>query len=198
MRKSRSGGEDTSDSALKLWQAKRAQIEKEMKESEKEEPDEVIPGKVKKPKIETEEHEATKLNRSPTKVLLLTNFATASEGEEEIQENAEKLVESFGKVQQCKILKVPDVPDEDAVRVFLLFESVQVSSKAYAALRGQARPWLCVKYNLLALYVLIYFKSLCLLKQVEVLDGRALRARFYDEHRFNEGDLQKLSSKGKT
>eukprot|EP00913_Durusdinium_trenchii_P022555 g21186.t1 len=168
LRKSRSGGEDTSDSALKLWQAKRAQIEKEMKESEKEEPDEVIPGKVKKPKIETEEHEATKLNRSPTKVLLLTNFATASEGEEEIQENAEKLVESFGKVQQCKILKVPDVPDEDAVRVFLLFESVQVSSKAYAALRGQ------------------------------VLDGRALRARFYDEHRFNEGDLQKLSSKGKT
>ena len=141
LRKSR-GGDDTSESAVKLWQAKRAQIEKDKKESEKEDPEQ---GKAKKLKIDAEgEDEVAKLNRSPTKVLLLTNFAAASENEQDIREKAEKLVASFGKVEQCQVLKVPNVPDEDAVRVFLLFESVQVSSKAYAAVKGQAGPLVCI------------------------------------------------------
>lgn len=166
LRKSRSAGKETSDSAVKLWQAAKREAQK-MEEEEKERDKESKDGKEKNgheggtKKAKTDEPEEIKLNRSPTKVLLLTNLVPPTLEEEEIQSIAQKLVEDFGKIHECKILKVPDVPEEDAVRVFLLFDSVQVSSKAYTALKGKVR------------------------------EGRALRARFYDERRFQDGDLQK-------
>ena len=161
LRKSRSSGQETSDSAVKLWQAsakREAQkIEKSGKEStigEKEEKEEkegeaTKKAKTEKPEKETEE---TKLNRSPTKVLLLTNLVSPTLEEDEIQSTVEKLVD-FGKVHECKILKVPNVPEEDAVRIFLLFDSVQVSSKAYASLKGQVACSQLRKISLLSAFL---------------------------------------------
>ena len=140
LRKSRSAGKETSESAVKLWQAgaKREAQKSDKEKAEKVENGRDTEGGTKKAKTDSEQE--VKLNRSPTKVLLLTNLVPPSLEEDEIQNIAEKLVEGFGKVNECKILKVPDVPEEDAVRVFLLFNSVQVSSKAYTALKGQAAP----------------------------------------------------------
>ena len=146
---------------MKLWQAsakREAQkIEKSGKEStigEKEEKEEkegeaTKKAKTEKPEKETEE---TKLNRSPTKVLLLTNLVSPTLEEDEIQSAVEKLVD-FGKVHECKILKVPNVPEEDAVRIFLLFDSVQVSSKAYASLKGQVACSQLRKISLLSAFL---------------------------------------------
>lgn len=162
LRKNRSAGKETSDSAVKLWQAAKREAQKMDKEEENKESKERNGHESGSKKSKTcDEPEEIKLNRSPTKVLLLTNLVPPTLEEDEIQSIAEKLVEDFGKIHECKILKVADVPEEDAVRVFLLFDSVQVSSKAYTALKGQVR------------------------------EGRALRARFYDERRFQDGDLQK-------
>ena len=162
LRKSRSSGQETSDSAVKLWQAgakREAQkIEKSGKEStigEKEEKEKEEEGEAtKKAKTEKAEKEAeeTKLNRSPTKVLLLTNLVSPTLEEDEIQSTVEKLVD-FGKVHECKILKVPNVPEEDAVRIFLLFDSVQVSSKAYASLKGQVACSQLHKNSLLSAFL---------------------------------------------
>jgi hypothetical protein len=129
---------------VKLWQAAKREAQKMDKEEENKESKErnghESGSKKSKPCAEPEE---IKLNRSPTKVLLLTNLVPPTLEEDEIQSIAEKLVEDFGKINECKILKVADVPEEDAVRVFLLFDSVQVSSKAYTALKGQVA---CSKY----------------------------------------------------
>ncbi|CAJ1376090.1 unnamed protein product [Effrenium voratum] len=143
----RKGKTTTADSAVKLWQGAKRQEEAEVEKESK--------------KAKTEEDgEVAKLNRSPTKVLLLTNLAPPSMQEEEIKSKALDLVKDFG-TAECTVLKVCEVPEEEAVRVFLAFEDVQSSSKAYAALKGQ------------------------------VIEERAVRARFYDEKRFREGDLQK-------
>lgn len=152
LRKSRGAGQETSDSAVKLWQAgakREAQkIEKGKEGSEGAGTgngnDTEEGGAAKKARICTEpeqEEEMTKLNRSPTKVLLLTNLVPSSLEEGEIQSIAVELVQEFGKIHQCKVLKVPNIPEEDAVRVFLHFDSVRASSTAYAALKGQVtRP----------------------------------------------------------
>ena len=46
-------------------------------------------------------------------MLLLTNLVSPTLEEDEIQSAVEKLVD-FGTVHECKILKVPNVPEEDA------------------------------------------------------------------------------------
>lgn len=147
LRKSRGAGQETSDSAVKLWQAgakREAQkIEKGKEGSEGAgtgNGNDTEGGAAKKARICAElepEEEMTKLNRSPTKVLLLTNLVPSSLEEGEIQSIAVELVQEFGKIHQCKVLKVPNIPEEDAVRVFVHFDSVRASSTAYAALKGQ-------------------------------------------------------------
>ena len=142
LRKNRSAGKETSDSAVKLWQAAKREAQKMDKEEENKDGQNESKERnghesgTKKSKT-CDEPEEIKLNRSPTKVLLLTNLVPPTLEEDEIQSIAEKLVEDFGKIRECKILKVADVPEEDSVLVFLLFDSVQVSSKAYTALKGQ-------------------------------------------------------------
>ncbi|CAE7227401.1 Rbm17 [Symbiodinium sp. CCMP2456] len=152
LRKNR--GETTADSAVRLWKSgakrsgqKESETAKRARTTEKEE--------------EAPEEVQAKLNRSPTKVLLLTNVAPAKEPEETIKATVEEWVTKFGAVKECTVVRVPDVPEQDAIRVFVVFDSIKASSKAYASLRGQ------------------------------VTDGRALRARFYDEKRFQDGELYK-------
>ena len=113
-------------------------------------------------KEEAPEEVQAKLNRSPTKVLLLTNVAPAKQPEETIKPPLRSGSRSLVRSKECTVVRVPDVPEEDSIRVFVVFDSIKASSKAYASLRGQ------------------------------VTDGRALRARFYDEKRFQDGELYKV------
>ena len=157
LRRSReqSGQASTVDSAVRLWKSSAKRNKQEFqKESET---------TSKKARIEEEANQEgqAKLNRSPTKVLLLTNVAPATKSEEAIKADVDDSVKKFA-AKECRVLKVPGVPEEDAIRVFVVFDTIQASSKAYAALRGQVK------------------------------DGRPLRARFYDEKRFNDGELYKV------
>ncbi|CAE7669658.1 Rbm17 [Symbiodinium pilosum] len=155
LRKSREQGQtSTADSAVKLWKSKRAS-EKESEGASKK-----LKTAQEKDKEGPEEGQA-KLNRSPTKVLLLTNVAPSSESEEAIKARVEEWVKKFGRIKECLVVRVPGVPEEDAIRAFVVFDTIKTSSKAYASLRGQ------------------------------VMDGRPLRARFYDEKRFQDGELYK-------
>ena len=145
---------------MKLWKSKRAS-EKESEGASKK-----LKTAQEKDKEGPEEGQA-KLNRSPTKVLLLTNVAPSSESEEAIKARVEEWVKKFGRVKECLVVRVPGVPEEDAIRAFVVFDTIKTSSKAYASLRGQ------------------------------VMDGRPLRARFYDEKRFQDGELYKVGASEK-
>jgi len=152
LRKNR--GETTADSAVRLWKSSAKRNGQKESETAKR-------ARTTENKEEAPEEVQAKLNRSPTKVLLLTNVAPAKQPEETIKATVEEWVKKFGAVKECTVVRVPDVPEEDSIRVFVVFDSIKASSKAYASLRGQ------------------------------VTDGRALRARFYDEKRFQDGELYK-------
>ncbi|CAE7947319.1 RBM17 [Symbiodinium sp. KB8] len=152
LRKNR--GETTTDSAVRLWKSSAKRNSQKESETAKR-------ARTTENKEGAPEEVQAKLNRSPTKVLLLTNVAPAKQPEETIKATVEEWVKKFGSVKECTVVRVPDVPEEDAIRVFVVFDSIKASSKAYASLRGQ------------------------------VTDGRVLRARFYDEKRFQDGELYK-------
>eukprot|EP00931_Biecheleriopsis_adriatica_P100670 TRINITY_DN75935_c0_g1_i1.p1 TRINITY_DN75935_c0_g1~~TRINITY_DN75935_c0_g1_i1.p1 ORF type:complete len:798 (-),score=214.17 TRINITY_DN75935_c0_g1_i1:90-2483(-) len=158
-RKQREPGQDTTTSAVRLWQSGNRKSREETEVEGQEGP--------KRQKCESKEQPTSgkeqqqKLNRSPTRVLLITNLAASETLEEDIETKAREKFAKFGKLSDCAVVKVPGAPDKEAVRVFLRFDKVPSSAKAYAAMNGQ--------------YV----------------DGRAIKVRFYDEARFEQGDLQK-------
>lgn len=106
----------------------------------------------KQPKAET---------RPPTKVLLLNNMVGAGDVDSDLEEETAEEASKYGKLKKCSIKEMKNVPDQEAVRIFLEYESIEASTKAFADMNGR------------------YF------------GGRTVRARFYDEARFARGDLDK-------
>eukprot|EP00929_Paragymnodinium_shiwhaense_P009137 TRINITY_DN11318_c0_g1_i1.p1 TRINITY_DN11318_c0_g1~~TRINITY_DN11318_c0_g1_i1.p1 ORF type:complete len:740 (+),score=218.90 TRINITY_DN11318_c0_g1_i1:97-2316(+) len=103
----------------------------------------------------------TKLNRGPTRVVLLTNMVGPGEVDDELAEETAEEAGKFGKLKQCIVREVKGAPEAEAVRIFLHFESIDAATKAYADMNGR------------------YF------------DGRTVKARFFDEERFVAGDFEK-------
>lgn len=66
-------------------------------------------------------------------------------------------------MKTCIIREQKGAPDHEAVRIFLEYDGVEAASKAYKDMNGR------------------YF------------DGRTVKARFYDEARFERGDLDRKS-----
>lgn len=102
-----------------------------------------------------------KLNRSPTRVVLLTNLVGPGEADEDLKEETAEEAGRFGKLKSIVIKEVPGAPDNEAVRIFLEFAKNESAAKAYSHMNGR------------------YF------------GGRVVKARFYDEERFAKGDLEK-------
>merc|ERR1719188_1615359 len=99
--------------------------------------------------------------RPPTKVLLLNNLVGRGEVDEDLEEETAEEASKYGKLKKCVVKEIAAVPDDQAVRIFLEYEKVEDATKALVDMNGR------------------YF------------GGRVVRARFYDEARFETGDLEK-------
>merc|ERR1719491_562829 len=97
----------------------------------------------------------------PTKVLVLANLVGAGEVDSDLEEETAEEASKSGKLNKCVIKEMKGVPDEEAVRIFLEFEAVDSASKAFDVFNGR------------------------------IFDGRSVKAWFYDESVFKDGDLEK-------
>lgn len=104
---------------------------------------------------------AAGFNRPPTRVLLLSNLVGAGEVDEDLEGETAEEAGKYGKLVRCAIKEIQGVPDDQAVRIFLQYERVEDATKALVDMNGR------------------YF------------GGRVVKARFYDEQRFETGDLEK-------
>lgn len=158
-------GKDTSASAVDLWRSKSKDQEQKKTDDDgpkgKRQKTTETGSKAASIDVDEPEVKQAKLNRSPTKVVLLTNFAAPGEAEDLVRTRAEDLMKKFGKLKTFVMREIAGAPDKDAVRVFLEFEKLQTASKVYAGLNGT------------------------------YIEGRAVKARFYDEDRFAQGDLER-------
>lgn len=113
------------------------------------------------PQPAAKQPKAAPQNRAPTKVLLLNNLVGKGEVDEDLEEETGDEARRYGKLRKCVIKEVKELPDQEAVRIFLEYERVEDATKALLDMNGR------------------YF------------GGRVVKARFYDEARFAAGDLDK-------
>lgn len=112
----------------------------------------------------TEEQRNTKrakLNRGPTRVVLLTNMVGPGEVDSDLEQETAEEAGKYGLLKSCTVKESIGAPDHEAVRIFLEYTKTDHASKAYADMNGR------------------YF------------GGRAVKARFYDEERYAQGDLER-------
>merc|ERR1712151_1337335 len=108
-----------------------------------------------------------KLNRGPTRVVLLTNMVGAGDVDEDLEKETADEVAKYGKLLKCTVKEIKGAPDKEAVRIFCHFAKIEAASKCYGTMNGR------------------------------FFGGRAVKARFYDEDRFVNGDLHR-NAPGKT
>jgi hypothetical protein len=99
-------------------------------------------------------------NRAPTKVLVLNNLVGAGEVDSDLEEETADEARKCGKLSSSSIKELKDLPDDEAVRIFLEFEEVESASKAFDVFNGR------------------------------IFDGRAVKAWYYEEALYKEGDLR--------
>ncbi|XP_053506682.1 splicing factor 45 [Ictalurus furcatus] len=104
----------------------------------------------------------TEILKCPTKVVLLRNMVGRGEVDEDLEAETKEECEKYGKVIKCVIFEISDVPDDEAVRIFLEFERVESAIKAVVDLNGR------------------YF------------GGRVVKACFYNLDKFRVLDLGEL------
>merc|ERR1719265_2451688 len=95
--------------------------------------------------------------RPPSCVLLLNNLVGAGEVDEDLEEETAEEAGQYGKVKSCTVKEEKGLPDNEAVRIFLEFETVEGATKALVDMNGR------------------YF------------GGRVVKARFFDPERFKAG-----------
>eukprot|EP00928_Gymnodinium_smaydae_P087500 TRINITY_DN71756_c0_g1_i1.p1 TRINITY_DN71756_c0_g1~~TRINITY_DN71756_c0_g1_i1.p1 ORF type:complete len:402 (-),score=129.90 TRINITY_DN71756_c0_g1_i1:125-1330(-) len=100
-------------------------------------------------------------NRAPTRVLLLKNMVGAGEVDEDLEEETAEEAGKYGKIKKCCIKELKGVKDDEAVRIFLEYETVEGATKAMVDMNGR------------------------------FFGGRVVKAMFYDEERFAKNDLDK-------
>merc|ERR1719203_2214907 len=103
---------------------------------------------------------AASSTRPPTRILLLNNLVGAGEVDEDLEGETAEEAGKYGKLRKCVIKEMKGLPDDQAVRIFLEYERVEDATKALVDMNGR------------------YF------------GGRVVKARFYDEQRFEKGDLE--------
>eukprot|EP00747_Dinoflagellata_sp_TGD_P164036 gnl/TRDRNA2_/TRDRNA2_183423_c0_seq1.p1 gnl/TRDRNA2_/TRDRNA2_183423_c0~~gnl/TRDRNA2_/TRDRNA2_183423_c0_seq1.p1 ORF type:complete len:425 (+),score=117.12 gnl/TRDRNA2_/TRDRNA2_183423_c0_seq1:106-1275(+) len=99
------------------------------------------------------------VERAPTRVLLLLNLVGAGEVDEDLEEETGEEASKYGKLKKCVIKEIKGAPDNEAVRIFLEYEAVESATKALVDMNGR------------------YF------------GGRVVKASFFDEERYNKGEL---------
>uniref|UniRef100_A0A3B4Z9E9 Splicing factor 45 n=1 Tax=Stegastes partitus TaxID=144197 RepID=A0A3B4Z9E9_9TELE len=85
----------------------------------------------------TEANPLTEILKNPTKVVLLRNMVGRGEVDEDLEGETKEECEKYGKVVKCVIFEIAEVPDDEAVRIFLEFERVESAIKAVVDLNGR-------------------------------------------------------------
>mmetsp|Transcript_16210 Transcript_16210/g.35196 ORF Transcript_16210/g.35196 Transcript_16210/m.35196 type:complete len:307 (-) Transcript_16210:30-950(-) len=88
----------------------------------------------------TAEPPAKRLRPSaPTRILLLTNLVGKGEVDDDLAEETAEEARKYGELdgKGCKVVEVPNVPDNEAVRVFLAFKEVSGATKALDDMNGR-------------------------------------------------------------
>lgn len=99
------------------------------------------------------------LLKNPSKVVLLRNMVGPGEVDPELEAETAEECSKYGKVTKCVIFEIPEVPEEEAVRIFVEFERQEAAIKAIVDLNGR------------------YF------------GGKIVRACFYNPDKFRRLDL---------
>ncbi|XP_047431118.1 splicing factor 45 [Mugil cephalus] len=89
------------------------------------------------PSKKSEANPLTEILKNPTKVVLLRNMVGRGEVDEDLEGETKEECEKYGKVVKCVIFEIADVPDDEAVRIFLEFERVESAIKAVVDLNGR-------------------------------------------------------------
>uniref|UniRef100_A0A673B111 Splicing factor 45 n=1 Tax=Sphaeramia orbicularis TaxID=375764 RepID=A0A673B111_9TELE len=89
------------------------------------------------PSKKSETNPLTEILKNPTKVVLLRNMVGRGEVDEDLEGETKEECEKYGKVVKCVIFEIADVPDDEAVRIFLEFERVESAIKAVVDLNGR-------------------------------------------------------------
>jgi len=80
----------------------------------------------------------TDMMKNPSKVVLMKNMVGPGEVDEELEpEVKEECEQKYGEIIRVKIVEVPDVADEETVRIFLEFKRVESAIKALVDLNGR-------------------------------------------------------------
>uniref|UniRef100_H2M027 Splicing factor 45 n=1 Tax=Oryzias latipes TaxID=8090 RepID=H2M027_ORYLA len=85
----------------------------------------------------SESNPLTEILKNPTKVVLLRNMVGRGEVDEDLEGETKEECEKYGKVVKCVIFEIAEVPDDEAVRIFLEFERVESAIKAVVDLNGR-------------------------------------------------------------
>ncbi|XP_022238460.1 splicing factor 45-like, partial [Limulus polyphemus] len=103
----------------------------------------------------------TEMMKNPSKVVLLRNMVGPGEVDEDLEPETKEECGKYGDVIRCLIFEIPggNVPDEEAVRIFIEFKRMESAIKAVVDLNGR------------------YF------------GGRVVKASFYDQDRFKRFEL---------
>merc|ERR1712083_657993 len=66
----------------------------------------------------------------PTKVVLLMNLVGSGEVDDDLHDEIVEEASKYGKLVKCTIKEVKDVPDEQAVRIFLEYDRLEDAERA--------------------------------------------------------------------
>ena len=73
----------------------------------------------------------------PTKIVCLQNMVSPGEVDEELPNEVSSECVKYGAVVKVKIVEIPNVPDENAVRIFIEFSRMEEAMKAVIGLHGR-------------------------------------------------------------
>ncbi|XP_070192224.1 splicing factor 45-like isoform X3 [Littorina saxatilis] len=79
----------------------------------------------------------TNIMKNPSKVIMLTNMVGPGEVDEELEPETAEECTKYGKVTKVVIYEVPDVVEEEAVRIFIEFDRMESAIKAVVDLNGR-------------------------------------------------------------
>ncbi|CAF3721918.1 unnamed protein product [Rotaria socialis] len=97
--------------------------------------------------------------KGATKVILLKNMVGPGEVDDLLDSETKEECQKYGEVEKCLIYEIPDVPEDEAVRIFVEFKRVESAIKAVVDMNGR------------------YF------------GGRVVKAKFYNVDKFRRFDL---------
>merc|ERR1712146_200630 len=98
-------------------------------------------------------------DRAPSRILLLQNLVGAGDVDSDLEEETTEEASTYGKVNKCTIKEIAGASDEEAVRIFLDYETIESAQKAFEVFNGR------------------------------LFAGRTVKALYYDEALYKDGKL---------